>query len=100
MPEHERSTAQAVSAPRPLWLLNEPQRLPERQSRPWLDGQPLQLLCGPERIEAGWWDAPLAGRDYFIAQTPDGALVWLYRARLPLSVAEDAQGWFVHGRFG
>ena len=28
------------------------------------------------------------------------ALVWLYRARLPLSVAEDAQGWFVHGRFG
>jgi hypothetical protein len=26
--------------------------------------------------------------------------VWLYRARLPLSVAEDAQGWFVHGRFG
>ncbi len=100
MPEHERTTAQAVSAPRPLWLLNEPQRLPERQSRPWLDGQPLQLLCGPERIEAGWWDAPLAGRDYFIAQTPDGALVWLYRARLPLSVAEDAQGWFVHGRFG
>jgi protein ImuB len=99
-PERERCIAQAVSAPRPVWLLNEPQRLPERQSRPLLDGQPLQLLCGPERIEAGWWDAPLAGRDYFIAQTPDGALVWLYRARLPLSVAEDAQGWFVHGRFG
>jgi len=99
-PEREHCTAQAVSAPRPVWLLNEPQRLPERQSRPLLNGQPLQLLCGPERIEAGWWDAPLAGRDYFIAQTPDGALVWLYRARLPLSVAEDAQGWFVHGRFG
>ena len=99
-PERERCAAQAVSAPRPVWLLNEPQRLPERQSRPLLDGQPLQLLCGPERIEAGWWDAPLAERDYFIAQTPDGALVWLYRARLPLSVAEDAQGWFVHGRFG
>lgn len=99
-PEHERRTVHAVSVPRPIWLLNEPQCLPERQSRPWLDGQPLQLLCGPERIEAGWWDAPLAGRDYFIAQTPDGALVWLYRARLPLSVAEDAQGWFLHGRFG
>jgi protein ImuB len=100
VPEPELSTAQAVSAPRPIWLLDEPQRLAERQSRPLLDGQPLQLLCGPERIEVGWWDAQLAGRDYFIAQTPDGALVWLYRARLPLSVAEDAQGWFVHGRFG
>ncbi len=99
-PERERRIAQAVSAPRPVWLLHEPQRLPERQSRPVLDGQPLQLLCGPERIEVGWWDAPLAERDYFIAQTPDGALVWLYRARLPLSVAKDAQGWFLHGRFG
>ncbi len=99
-PEHERCTAQAAFAPRPVWLLNEPQRLAERQSRPLLDGQPLQLLCGPERIEVGWWDGSLAERDYFIAQTLEGALVWLYRARLPLSVAEEAQGWFVHGRFG
>jgi protein ImuB len=99
-PERECSVARAATVPRPIWLLDEPLRLSERQSRPWLDGQPLQLLCGPERIEAGWWDAPLAGRDYFIAQTPHGALVWLYRARLPLSVAEDAQGWFLHGRFG
>lgn len=99
-PERERCAAQAACAPRPVWLLGEPQRLPERQSRPLLDGQPLQLLCGPERMEVGWWDGPLAERDYFIAQTPEGALVWLYRARLPLSVAEEAQGWFVHGRFG
>ena len=98
--EHGHATAQAASALRPVWLLDEPLRLTERQSRPWLDGQPLQLLCGPERIEAGWWDAPLAGRDYFIAQTPGGALVWLYRARLPLSAAEEKQGWFLHGRFG
>lgn len=95
----DRCSAQALSAPRPVWLLDEPQRLPDRQSRPLLDGQPLQLLCGPERLESGWWDAPLAERDYFIAQTPDGALVWLYRARLPLAVADDAQGWFLHGRF-
>lgn len=96
-PERER---RAATAPRPIWLLDEPLRLSERQSRPWLDGQPLQLLCGPERIETGWWDAPLAERDYFIAQTPEGALVWLYRARLPLSMAEEKQGWFLHGRFG
>ncbi len=84
---------------RPVWLLPTPQALAERQARPLLDGRPLQLLCGPERIEAGWWDAALAERDYFIAQTNDGALVWVYRARLPLSVAADAQGWFLQGRF-
>lgn len=96
----ERSVAQAALAPRPVWLLNEPQPLPERQSRPLLDGQPLQLLCGPERVESGWWNTPSrTERDYFIAQTPVGALVWICRARLPLSVAESAQGWFVCGWF-
>jgi protein ImuB len=95
----ERAVAQAASAPRPVWLLQEPQPLPVRQSRPLLDGQPLQLLCGPERVESGWWNAPRTERDYFIAQTPEGALVWLCRARLPLSVAEAAQGWFVCGWF-
>ena len=64
-----------------------------------LGGQPLRLLSGPERIESGWWDAALAERDYFIAQLPGGALVWVYRARLPLA-ASPASGWFLHGRFG
>jgi protein ImuB len=83
----------------PVWLLHPPEPLTERQSRPVLCGQALQLLSGPERIEAGWWDAALTERDYFIAQTPEGALVWIYRARLPLSVAAGEQGWFMQGRF-
>jgi protein ImuB len=86
-------------ARRPVWLLPNPEPLPERQSRPWLDGQPLQLLSGPERIEAGWWDAGLAERDYFIAQAPDGALVWIYRTRLPLLTGLQSPGWFLQGRF-
>ena len=61
----------------PVWLLHPPEPLIERHARPVLDGQALQLLSGPERIEAGWWDAALAERDYFIAQTPEGALVWI-----------------------
>jgi len=80
-----------------VWLLPEPEPLPERQSRPWFEGRALQLLSGPERIEAGWWDAGLAERDYFIAQALDGALLWIYRTRLPLSAG--AQGWFLQGRF-
>ncbi len=83
---------------RPLWLMREPVPLPELGSRPALDGTPLQLLAGPERIEAGWWDDGLAARDYFIARASDGALVWVFRARLPLSAPEGI-GWFLQGRF-
>ncbi len=96
---------------RPVWLLPEPQPLHERRSLPLLDGQPLQLLSGPERIEAGWWDGALAARDYFIAQAADGALVWIYRARLPRDGPHNeplngplngppTEGWFLQGRFG
>ena len=92
------------SAPRPVWL-QPAEPLAERASRPFFEGRPLQLLSGPERIEAGWWDSALAGRDYFIAATTDGALVWIYRERLPLSRSanEDeaaGSGWYLHGRFG
>lgn len=94
----------APAAPRPVWLLNPPQALRERLDRPWLDGQPLQLLCGPERIETGWWDGLPAERDYFIARQGSGALVWVYRlrhARIPEGAAgEAAPGWFLQGRFG
>ena len=99
---------------RPVWLEPEPQRLHEQRLQPLLDGRPLQLLAGPERIETGWWDGGAAGeaggvgaaggaggaptaRDYFVAQASDGSLVWVYRARLPHSDA--AAGWFLHGRF-
>ncbi len=89
----------APTLTRPVWLLPQAQALPERASRPWLDGRPLQLLAGPERIESGWWDGTPAARDYFIAQAHDGALVWIYRARLPLA-QPPGQGWFLQGRFG
>jgi protein ImuB len=89
-------------ATHPVWLLDPPEPLADRAQRPLLEGRPLQLLSGPERIESGWWDGELAERDYFIAQCAGGALVWIYRARLP-SRAEGASaqdGWFLHGRFG
>jgi protein ImuB len=90
--------ALASTAVRPLWLLRQPLPLREQASRPWLDGTPLQLLAGPERIESGWWDGDLAARDYFIARADDGALVWVFRARLPLSDSAGS-GWFLQGRF-
>ncbi len=98
-PLHASAKPSAAAPTRPLWLLREPQPLPEQASRPWLDGAPLQLLAGPERIESGWWDGALAARDYFIAHADDGALVWIFRARLPLASARDDSGWFLQGRF-
>ena len=92
------NAAAAAAAVRPVWLLAHPEPLTERATGPTLGGQPLQLLSGPERIESGWWDAGLAERDYFIAQLPGGALVWVYRARLPVQGA--VHGWFLQGRFG
>jgi protein ImuB len=90
--------ARALSA-QPLWLLKEPQALVERGQQLLLDGRPLQLLAGPERLETGWWDTPgPVLRDYFIAQAASGALVWIYRHRLP---ADDGQPhWFLQGLFG
>ena len=88
----------AQLAPQPLWLLPQPRPLAERGQALWLDGQALQLLAGPERLETGWWEADgLALRDYFIAQRPDGALVWVFRHRVP----DEAQGagWCLHGLF-
>lgn len=83
---------------RPVWLVEPPQPLAEQRDQPLLDGVPLQLLSGPERIETGWWDEGLAGRDYFIAQAADTSLVWVYRLRLP-SLLPKAHGWYLHGRF-
>ena len=37
--------------------------------------------------------------DYFIAQTAEGALLWLYRGRLPLPADGAGGGWFLQGRF-
>jgi len=98
-----RAAQQATARPvdllvRPVWLMQQPEPLLERDAGPLLDGQALHLLSGPERIETGWWDAGLVERDYYIAQQPDGALVWVYRARRP--VAPQTPSWFLQGRFG
>ena len=78
-------------APRPLWLLSEPQPLASvMESRPWA------LREGPERIESGWWDGADIRRDYYVADTHDGATVWIYRDH---RYGVDDGEWFLHGLF-
>ncbi|HKO89300.1 MAG TPA: DNA polymerase Y family protein [Burkholderiales bacterium] len=75
---------------RPLWLLPQPEPLREQGAGPYYKGA-LKLIAGPERIRSGWWDAKPASRDYFIAQTQDQALLWIYR--------ENGRSWYLHGHF-
>ncbi len=96
-PGPPRPSASALPLHRPAWLLPEPLPLAARGALPLLQGRLLQLLSGPERIESGWWDSQPVARDYFIAQTDDGSLVWVYRARVP-GATGDAD-WHLQGRF-
>lgn len=87
-------------AQRPALLLARPQRLamPAGDNPLPPCGGPLDLLAGPERIEAGWWDlggTPQAGvhRDYFVARNRRGQTLWIYRE------LGAAQHWFLHGFF-
>lgn len=81
----------APCAPRPLWLLMQPALLsPTFERAPWV------LRDGPERIESGWWDGNDVRRDYFVAETPEGGIGWIYRDHC--RGIEDGE-WFVHGLF-
>ena len=78
-------------APRPVWLLTEPQPLAHLvETQPWV------LRDGPERIESGWWDGHDIRRDYFIATTPAGETAWIYRDH---RYGIDDGEWFLHGLF-
>lgn len=87
-------------AQRPTLFLPLPQplRTPAAdQDRPHYRG-PLQLLAGPERIEAGWWDlacdtGATVHRDYFVARNQHGQTLWIYRE------LGAPRGWFLQGFF-
>jgi protein ImuB len=81
----------AALPPRPLWLLETPRRLRERAGVPDYGG-PLTLSGRVERIEAGWWDGGDVARDYYVALSPAGERLWVFRDR-------RARCWYLHGRF-
>ncbi|MBL4609037.1 MAG: Y-family DNA polymerase [Pseudomonadaceae bacterium] len=76
--------SQQPAPPRPGWLMPEPTRL---------SVAPSAILAGPERIESGWWDGADIRRDYFLVQTDQGQLAWVFRP-----VGESGPFW-LHGWF-
>jgi protein ImuB len=85
-----------ASVPKPLWLLSPPIRLVTKKNKPYRTGE-LRLLCGPERIESGWWDGAPIRRDYYIAQDEDLTQLWIYCELSTDSI--NSKRWFLHGLF-
>ncbi|MDA0680067.1 MAG: DNA polymerase Y family protein [Proteobacteria bacterium] len=81
---------------RPLWMLQDPEKLVTEQGIPCYQGR-LKLLDGPERLETGWWDGDGIARDYFVACNARGAHLWIYRNR---GKDRDCRSWYLHGMFG
>mgnify|MGYP001582157448 CR=1 FL=1 len=84
----------------PSWLLPKPLPLEVRRSVPHYGG-PLRRLTRLHRVETGWWEGPATLRDYFLAQSPQQGLVWIYRER-PLSLARELEQvqefcWYLQG---
>ena len=75
----------------PLWLLEQPRRLPVVNGEP-SDGGALQLHPFPMRIETGWWDGHDVRRDYYLATNAAGERLWVYQDR-------RAGQWYLHGVF-
>lgn len=74
----------AITSPRPLWLLAQPQPL---------NGPVAGLSHGPERIETGWWDGQDISRDYWRGQGSEGEGLWVFQER------RGAHRWFLQGLF-
>jgi protein ImuB len=89
--------------PEPTFILAEPLRLAMRGDKPMYQGV-LEMRVGPHRVEGGWWHRLRKGdgettavvvRDYWVAQSPLGAVLWIFQERL----ARDDTAWFLHGSF-
>jgi len=85
-PRPARNADTPAGATRPLWLLTRPRRIDAPRK--------LHLLRGPERIEQGWWDGHDIRRDYYLAQTADEGLWWVFRELDP------PHDWYLQGYFG
>lgn len=68
-----QSTTLPSLPPRPIWICQPPKPLPKDLAKAG-----YRLVAGPERLESGWWDFEPACRRYWISQTSDHRVAWLY----------------------
>jgi protein ImuB len=86
-----------TAGPRPLWLLEQPESLLEKNGSLFHIGpvshSRLAIVSEVERIETRWWQGPDIRRDYYIAGDGEGHRYWIYRSR------NEPAGWYLHGIF-
>lgn len=104
-PDKARRQAQAAAsqpdAIYPPWLLPEPLRLEMDGERPCYRGT-LNRLVGPQRVETGWWGDKEEGgqpamRDYYVAESPEAGLVWIFRERPAALFSSGEVRWYLQG---
>jgi protein ImuB len=92
-----------VMGAQPTWVLRRPLKLAVVRDQPIYQG-PLQLLVGPDRVEAGWWHRVEGEggrkhmnvqRDYWVAMSAHAGILWIYQQRL----ADEETAWYLHGHF-
>jgi len=99
--EPPRRKAGTPPFPAPTCVLDTPLPLTLRGRRPYFQG-PLKLLLGPHLVEGGWWhrvgeaqqDHTHVRRDYWLAHSPHGGFLWVFKERRQ---AQDH--WYLHGSF-
>ena len=103
--DRSRKQAAAVAsqpdAVYPPWLLPEPLLLEMDGERPCYRG-PLSRLIGPQRVETGWWGDKEEGgqpamRDYYVAESPEAGLVWIFRERPAARFSSGEVRWYLQG---
>jgi protein ImuB len=101
-PRAKRKSRPATGA-QPTWVLRTPMKLAVVRDQPIYQG-PLQLLIGPDRVEAGWWHRVdgesgrrhmNVQRDYWVAMSAHAGVLWIFQQRL----ADDDTAWYLHGHF-
>lgn len=99
------AAAQQPDALFPPWLLREPLPLEMRDGHPCYQGR-LRSLVGPQKLEAGWWGdrggdegGHPAVRDYYVAESPEAGLVWVFRERPSGCFAAGDVRWFLQGLY-
>lgn len=96
-----KAAALQADAIYPPWLLPEPLLLEMDGESPCYRG-PLRKLVGPQRIEAGWWGGKEDGgqpamRDYYVAESPEAGLVWIFRERPSARFSPGEVRWYLQG---
>ncbi|WP_432725880.1 Y-family DNA polymerase [Variovorax sp. W6] len=102
--EAKAAAAAAASQPDavyPPWLLPEPLLLEMDGERPCYRGT-LSRLIGPQRVETGWWGGKEEGgqpamRDYYVAESPEAGLVWIFRERPAARFSSGEVRWYLQG---